>query len=132
MKKYILLGLMVLGLSGCYGATIDYAHDAIKQDLKDPNSAQFEKDTVITYRFKDNDEATIVCGFVNAKNSFGGYVGNKLYVTLAATKDSRPIITKIMDDEIYAITKSIAEEKDGNEISRAYMACVDKMRAVYH
>ena len=42
---------------------------AISEGLKDPDSAKFT--------FK-NDQ----CGYVNSKNSFGGYVGNKRFVSV--------------------------------------------------
>ena len=44
---------------------------AVRTELKDPNSATFKH-----YRaFRDKDGALRVCGAVNSKNSFGGYVG---------------------------------------------------------
>lgn len=60
----ILLGL--LALSGC-DQSIRKAHDAVKETLFDPNSAEFRNDHVMS-------DGT-VCGEVNAKNRMGGYVG---------------------------------------------------------
>lgn len=43
--------------------------------LKDPDSAQF-RNLVVRKIFKDNGTVLYnVCGEINAKNSFGGYVG---------------------------------------------------------
>ena len=42
--------------------------EMVRSSLKDPTSAQFSKVTV-------SDIGIFVCGYVNAKNSFGGYVG---------------------------------------------------------
>jgi len=44
------------------------AKDAVKSILKDPESAEF-------YELKYFDTANAVCGYVNAKNSFGGLTG---------------------------------------------------------
>lgn len=41
--------------------------------LKDPASAQFSK------LRKDPDNADYICGQVNAKNGFGGYVGTRYF-----------------------------------------------------
>lgn len=51
------------------------AEDAIRATLKDPQSAQFERMRAGSAA----DGATLVCGFVNAKNGFGGYTGRKLF-----------------------------------------------------
>jgi hypothetical protein len=56
---------------------IALAHEAAKDSLKDPDSARFRGD------FVGKDGA--VCGFVNAKNSYGGYDGFKRYIV---TSDS--------------------------------------------
>ena len=62
MKKFILLGL-VLGLVGCDNGE-NKTKEIVLSSLKDPNSAQFKN-------------IKGVCGEVNAKNSFGGYIGFK-------------------------------------------------------
>lgn len=51
---------------------INEAKAAISEDFKDPSSAQF-RNIWITYE-PEIDKST-VCGEVNAKNSFGAYVG---------------------------------------------------------
>lgn len=45
----------------------------VKAKLKDPDSAQFQNQFIGT---KD-----AACGEVNAKNSFGGYIGFKRYIS---------------------------------------------------
>lgn len=52
--------------------------DTVKQQLKDPNSALFSG--IKTY--KKIDGSIEVCGYVNAKNSFGGYSGIAPFYTL--------------------------------------------------
>jgi len=58
---------------------IDKAQQIVRSSLKDPSSAQFED-----VRFYANTSG--VCGKVNAKNSFGGYVGASPFFVDAAGK----------------------------------------------
>lgn len=51
---------------------INYSHAAVERLLKDPSSAKFSSESV--------SKKGAVCGFVNAKNSLGGYTGNQRYV----------------------------------------------------
>jgi hypothetical protein len=54
---------------------IAQAHERVKDVLKDPDSAKFKGD------FAGKDGA--VCGYVNSKNSYGGYGGFVRYVATA-------------------------------------------------
>ncbi|WP_152426933.1 hypothetical protein [Paramagnetospirillum caucaseum] len=63
----------------------------VKATLKDPGSAQLRYSTA--FKSKELSSAdmtiTIVCGTVNAKNSFGGYVGERMFkATVATLKDT--------------------------------------------
>ncbi|OBH71249.1 hypothetical protein A5682_08920 [Mycobacterium mantenii] len=72
-------------------AVIDTCKKAIKQDLKDPDSAKFGDDWkawIVTqpptqqnvpYHPESGDKLYSAGGTVNAKNSFGGYVGYQMY-----------------------------------------------------
>jgi hypothetical protein len=52
--------------------------EAVKQTLKDPGSAEFG-----TMSGKlTGEKSAIVCGNVNAKNSFGGYTGDRSFVSM--------------------------------------------------
>lgn len=51
---------------------------AVSEGLKDPDSAKFPDQFVAT---KEGNNIT-VCGYVNAKNSYGGYVGKKPFHVL--------------------------------------------------
>jgi len=66
---------------------------AIRDGLKDPASAQFTE----MYTFMSGGSRH-TCGYVNAKNSFGGYTGKK------------PFFVRSIDSEI----KTIATEGSGN------------------
>ncbi len=54
--------------------TITAAQDSLRQTLKDPDSAKFQN-----VRIADYDGGKVVCGEVNGKNSYGGYVGYKRF-----------------------------------------------------
>ncbi len=54
--------------------TIAAAQVAAKKDLKDPDSARFQN-----LRIAEYDGGNVVCGEINAKNSYGGYVGYKRF-----------------------------------------------------
>lgn len=53
--------------------------EGVKSGLKDPLSASFGTMLAGT-RIRDGQMETIVCGYVNAKNSFGGFTGHKPFV----------------------------------------------------
>lgn len=71
MKRYAFLLAAGLVLAGCGDSRLDAAHTAVKGQLKDPGSAQFQNDRVL--------DSGRVCGEVNAKNAMGGYTGFKPY-----------------------------------------------------
>lgn len=70
-------------------AYIEAAKDTVKRKLKDPDSAKFQ-DMVV----RDYQGGKVVCGEVNSKNSYGGYVGFTPFVSgpesaMLLDKDSR-------------------------------------------
>lgn len=60
---------ILLGLSAC-GGLKSSAEKAVKDSLKDPDSARFGK-------FYMNDKTRAGCLTVNARNSMGGYTGDQ-------------------------------------------------------
>jgi len=54
---------------------ISASEEALKNKLKDPYSAIFEDIKV----FRSAD-AVYICGHVNAKNAFGGYIGSQYFM----------------------------------------------------
>lgn len=56
-------------------ALIVMAKNAIRERLRDPDSAQFRN-----VRFYSGGGTAVACGEVNAKNGFGGYTGYKQFV----------------------------------------------------
>lgn len=64
--RQVFLALALIVIAGC-SETAHEAKQAVKAKLKDPESAEWRD---LTYDGRDN-----VCGYVNSRNSFGGYVG---------------------------------------------------------
>lgn len=61
----------------------------VQSSLKDPDSAKVT--SLVAYRIATGIR---ICGFVNAKNSYGGYAGNAPFY-LFVTEASRPDGTKV-------------------------------------
>ena len=85
MIRIALLGLTLCSLASCAPPeptkeeqTIEEAKASVRAKLRDPESALFEN---VRLSPKDPLELT-VCGTVNAKNGFGGYVGRKPFVVI--------------------------------------------------
>jgi hypothetical protein len=76
---------------------IEQAKQIAVYELKDPDSAQFRNMDV-----RDTGKDFAVCGEINAKNSYGGYVGyRQFYVLLGAKsvviKRGDPIMDRLVD-----------------------------------
>lgn len=54
-----------------------YAEKLVLAQLKDPESAKFTEERV----HQSEARGIVVCGYVNAKNSFGGYIGPRAFFT---------------------------------------------------
>lgn len=51
-------------------------HASVKRDLRDPDSARFQDLAMVRDKGpKATSDTFMVCGYVNAKNAFGGYTG---------------------------------------------------------
>lgn len=66
---YKIATLMLLAATSCSGHGTDL--DAVRLKLNDPSSAEFDS-------VEKKDQVT--CGFVNAKNRMGGYVGYRAFI----------------------------------------------------
>lgn len=69
MKKLTSLVALAVLVTGC-NSTQSSAEKAVRENLKDPDSARFGE-------FYYNDHLKRACFTVNAKNSMGGYIGNQ-------------------------------------------------------
>lgn len=68
------------------------AHSAIAYDFKDPESAKYRGET--SYRLSNGD--WLLCGEVNAKNSFGAYVGYESFMIRLRGDQVRVLMTDII------------------------------------
>lgn len=84
--------VLVLVLAGCQtfppmapalapveltAAQVELVKKGVASGLKDPESARFDSGFKAG---RDDSSAIFVCGYVNAKNSFGGYTGAKPFI----------------------------------------------------
>lgn len=80
LRLVVLLALFVaIGAAIGYGIFVwpkDRAKDAVRLLLKDPDSAKFRD-------VQHNRRTGTSCGLVNAKNSMGGYVGERAFLVQA-------------------------------------------------
>jgi hypothetical protein len=67
-------------------ATMAEIQSGVKRGLKDPMSAMFGE----MYASTGSDGSLHVCGLVNAKNSFGGYTGDKIFYGLLLYEKGKP------------------------------------------
>lgn len=62
------------------------AKSAVAAKLKDPESARFTETVRKTTPNLRGEPTDVVCGKINAKNSYGGYTGAKPFAYLVAAK----------------------------------------------
>lgn len=75
---------------------------AVKEKLRDPESARFQN----IYALQGSNGKRSYCGFVNAKNAFGGYVGKTLF------HFSPPDIVFMANDPVYrSVFPKICEQR---------------------
>lgn len=83
---------------------IEHAKRAVADSLKDPGSAQFKN-----VRLAPFGTGKVVCGEVNAKNSYGGYVG---YTRFVASTDSSTLASRSLDSRFPEIDAASDEGVD--------------------
>ncbi len=64
-------------------ANLSDAKAKVLAELKDPDSAKFREVDVIKQVHPDTKHFGTVCGYVNAKNGFGGYTGFKPFMVMS-------------------------------------------------
>ncbi|WKD29560.1 hypothetical protein NDQ72_06345 [Halomonas sp. KG2] len=79
-----LAGMVVLTatlLAGCESGDIKKAKADVSNELRDPSSAEFRNINEIKKTSVLELEVVTVCGEVNGKNAYGGYVGFQRFVS---------------------------------------------------
>src|SRR3546814_15423921 len=64
--------LALLALSACGGPSYGAYRDAVKEELRDPDSAIFKDEQVRTLWSNDGSRLTVYCAKVNANHILGG------------------------------------------------------------
>lgn len=95
------LAALAMAIAGCGNSDIDKARQAVAEKLNDPGSAQF--------RNERSEKGGWVCGEVNAKNAFGGYIGFKRYTVV--WKDAGGQDVAIEGDNETSLDRALCERK---------------------
>jgi hypothetical protein len=91
-------------------ATIPLAETALLAQLKDPGSAQFTWPYDFrygTFRLQHSVQGWITCGTLNAKNSFGGYVGAQ--PTLVVVKGGAVAVALVDSPRFHILGRQCAQ-----------------------
>ena len=80
-------------------AQIKVVQGAVINSLKDPGSAQFGEIKAVKNEGTSN-ELVLACGWVNAKNSFGGYVGSSPFMVLYSKHLNKADVIKMGGNEM--------------------------------
>lgn len=72
-------------------AELEYLKKGMETRLKDPESARFS-DVMVT---RSDKGVLTACGQVNAKNSYGGYVGSTRFIGMLLPESKDALIFKI-------------------------------------
>jgi hypothetical protein len=87
---------------------ITRAQASVSENLRDPDSAQFSDMVALK-----NGRDTIVCGFVNAKNGYGGYTGRKRFIYIDGMRTSH---MNVYDGQIAQACQSVAGYRVDNMV----------------
>lgn len=98
---------------------------AVREQLKDPDSARFRNTTV---------SGVAYCGEVNAKNSYGGYVGFKRFIAIGSAvlmepADGSPAFESFWRESCWPEKKLAAYKKRQNEIDALSAKNAEKEKA---
>ena len=61
--------------------TIEQLHQAIADAMRDPEATRFRQTRIVR---RIQISGAIVCGEINAKNAFGGYIGFQSFIAMVA------------------------------------------------
>lgn len=102
----------------------------ITDGLLDPESAQFSKLVVALNNNDLNGNAEVLCGYVNAKNSYGGYTGRKMFYVHWSDDSNEAkfwiqedLMKKYNSDELGDEIKEKVRKIEAGYIARAEAEC---------
>lgn len=79
MRLLVLMTILLVSVARADQLPTQWANDMLENYLRDPFSARY-RDVLVPGA--DEGDYTVVCGRVNAKNSFGAYVGWRRFIAL--------------------------------------------------
>ncbi|MGJ0639442.1 hypothetical protein [Xenorhabdus bovienii] len=102
MDRILIVVICALSLAACKPTEKDFINigeSLVRDNLKDPDSAKFD-----SFYHSSGESDGYVCGLINSKNSYGGYIGKKPYYVYIETKDGKlenhgPIVIANDDDQ---------------------------------
>lgn len=84
---------------------VKIVQDGVRSRLKDPGSAMFSGEIRAA---KAADGEITACGLVNAKNSFGGYVGSSLFIAIVR---GGSVVDATIENSQYNIVTSFCRQR---------------------
>jgi hypothetical protein len=104
----LMLLMSVVGVTACSPdpdqTLINRAEQSVKQQLNDPDSAEFSEIKIV-----GPSPIETVCGRVNAKNLFGGYVGYRRFYFYASTGAS--VIESALNARAFNVMWELCSDK---------------------
>jgi hypothetical protein len=96
MKKFIVMVIVMFSITVQARTLTDVERKAVeatvKENLKDPDSAKFYHGN-----FPYPEKTAVYCGYVNAKNSYGGYSGKQLFSNFVAVNKNGVVVAPSLD-----------------------------------
>lgn len=113
VKLVFLAILAAIALAGCSSEGV--AKDAVKRLLNDPESARFSE-------LNPGKQKGDVCGFVNAKNKMGGYVGDTPFF-FEKTTGATGLVRPVADSDFRSLWLSIRAGNFGDDLNNLSAQC---------
>lgn len=113
MKPLLLMVLTALSLGAC--TNDNAAKDAVKAVLNDPDSAKFGT-------LQAGNQPGDVCGFVNAKNRMGGYVGETPFVYVKSN-ESAFLVNPVAERDFRMLWSSIQGGSFSEDLDKVTGQC---------
>jgi hypothetical protein len=88
MRTTVAVLALAVTIAGCNSAEKEMLAK-VRNELKDPGSAEFSH---LELKKTTDGTISVLCGMVNAKNSFGGYVGPKPFTAAQSIREKDAVI----------------------------------------
>jgi len=113
MRMLAFVSFLALMLAGCNSSEKQML-EAVRSKLKDPDSAKF---TQLDMKATSDGTMEVLCGMLNAKNSYGGYIGARSF-TATKSKREEGVFVNMDESADCAKARQIAETVTQNRGKR--------------